>query len=72
MKSELVCSSNGGKIEELFASILNEIPISVRCVSSQIVILILNAKLTRLVVARSNKKDSEERKSLTRVPFFAS
>ena len=51
MMSELVCSRNciheqdvckyvcnGEKIKELFASILNEIPISVRCVSAMIVV----------------------------------
>ena len=54
---------------ELFASTLNGITASVRCVSS--IIVVLNAKLTQLIEAHTNKKDSEERKSPTRVPFFA-
>ena len=53
---------------ELLASILNAITASVRCVSSMIVIL--NAKLARLVAAHANKKDDEKRKSPTRVPFL--
>ena len=57
-------------IKELFASTLNEITASVRCVSSMIVVL--NAKLTRLIAAHANKKDGEKRRSPTRVPFFAS
>ena len=51
---------------ELLASILNAITASVRCVSSMIVIL--NAKLARLVAAHANKKDCGYRKSPTRVP----
>ena len=58
------------KIKELFASTLNGIPISVRCVSSMIVFL--NAKFARLLAARANKKDGEKRGSLTSVPCFAS
>ena len=61
---------NGKKIKELFTSTLNGIPASVRCVSS--IIVVLNAKLTRLIAAHANKKDSEKRRSPTRVPFFAS
>ena len=56
------------KIKELFTSTLNGIPASVRCVSS--IIVVLNAKLTRLIAAHSNKKDGEKRKSPKRVPFF--
>ena len=63
-----VCNSK--KIKELFASGLNGITASVRCVSS--IIVVLNAKLTRLITAHANKKDSDNRKSLTRVPIFAS
>ena len=37
---------NGEKIKELFASTLVKIPISVRCVSSMIVVI--NAKFARL------------------------
>ena len=50
------------KIKELFASTLNRIAANVRCVSSMIVIL--NAKLPRLVAAHANEK------SPTKVPFF--
>ena len=39
---------------ELFASTLNGIAASVRCVSSMIVVL--NNKLTRLIAAHANKK----------------
>ena len=45
---------NGKKSKELFASTLNGITASVRCVSSMIVIL--SAKFVRLFVARVNKK----------------
>ena len=61
---------NDKKIKELFASTLNGIAASVRCVSSMIVVL--SAKLNRLIVARANKKDGEKRKSPTRVLCFAS
>ena len=61
---------NGKKIKELFASTLDRMPISVRCVSSMIVVL--NAKLTELIAAHANKKDGEKRRSPTRVPCFAS
>ena len=54
-------------IKELFASTLNGITTSVRCVSS--IIVVLNAKLTRLIAAHANKKDSEKRRSPTTVPF---
>ena len=47
-----VCNSK--KFKELFASTLNGITASVRCVSS--IIVILNAKLTRLIATRANKK----------------
>ena len=57
---------NDKKINELFASTLNGIPASVRCVTSMIVAL--NAKLARLLAAHASKKDGEKRKSLTRVP----
>ena len=56
------------KIKELFASTLNKITASVRCVSS--IVVILNAKLTRLIAAHANKKDNEKRKSSRRVLFF--
>ena len=58
------------KNKELFASILNGITASVRCVSS--IIVVLNAKLVQLIVAHANKKDSEKRKSPKKVPFFVS
>ena len=60
----------GKKIKELFASTLNEITANVRCVSS--IIVVPNAKLTRLIATHANKKHSEKRKSSKRVPFFAS
>ena len=63
-----VCNSK--TIKELSASTLNGITARVRCVSSMIVVL--NAKLTRLIAAHANKKDGEKRRSPTRVPFFAS
>ena len=50
---------NGKKNKELFASTLNGITASVRCVSSMIVVL--NAILTRLIAAHANRKDSEKR-----------
>ena len=50
--SSYVC--NGKKIKELFASTLDEIPISVRCVSS--IIVVLNAKFAQLLAAHANKK----------------
>ena len=43
---------NGKKIKEFFASTLNRIAASVRCVSSMIVVL--NAKLDRLASAHAN------------------
>ena len=61
---------NDKKINELFASTLNGIPASVRCVTSMIVAL--NAKLARLLAAQANKKDDEKRKSPTKVSCFAS
>ena len=61
---------NGKKIKELFACTLNGITASVRCASS--IIVVVNAKLTRLTAAHANTKDSEKRRSPTRVPFFAS
>ena len=45
---------NGKKIKKLFASTLDRIPISVRRVSSMIVVL--NAKLALLLAAHANKK----------------
>ena len=44
---------NGKKIKELFASTLDRKPISVRCVSSMIVVL--NAKFSLLLAAHANK-----------------
>ena len=57
------------KIKESFATILNGITASVRCVSS--IIIVLNAKLTRLIAAHANRKHSEKQ-SPKRVPVFAS
>ena len=61
---------NGKKIKELFASTLNGIPVSVRCVSS--IIVVLNAKFARLLAVHANKKDGEKRRNPTRVPCFPS
>ena len=61
---------NGKKVKELFASTLNGVTASVKCVSS--IIVVLNAKLTRLIAAHEKKKDGEKRRSPTRVLFFAS
>ena len=49
---------NGKKIKELFASTLNGIPASVRCVSSMIVVL--NANFAQLLAAHANRKDGEK------------
>ena len=59
---------NGKKTKELFASTLNRITASVRCVSS--IIVALNAKLTLLIAAHVNKKYSEKRKSPKRMLFL--
>ena len=61
---------NGKKIKELFASTLDKIPISVRCVSFMIVVL--KAKFALLLVAHANKKYGGNRRSPTTVPCFAS
>ena len=61
---------NGQKIKELFASTLNGIPASVRCVSTMIVVL--NAKFVQLLAAHASKIDDEKRRSPTTVPRFAS
>ena len=45
---------NGKKIKELFAFTLDRIAISVRCVSSMIVVV--NAEFVQLLVAHANKK----------------
>ena len=54
----------------MFASTLDGMPISVRCVSCMIVVL--NAKFALLFAAHANKKNDENRKSPTIVPCFAS
>ena len=46
------------KIKELFASTLNGITASVKCVSS--IIAVLNARFTRLIAAHVNKKSRQE------------
>ena len=60
---------NGKKIKELFASTLNETLASVRCVSSMIVVL--NAKFAQSLAAHAKKRDDENRRSPTTVPYFA-
>ena len=57
------------KNKELFASTLDRIPISVRCVSSMIVVL--NAKVALLLAAHANQQYGENRRSPTPVPCFA-
>ena len=59
---------NGKRLPQLFASNLDRIPISVRCVSSMIVVL--NAKFALLLA--QIKKYGEKRRSPTTVPCFAS
>ena len=58
---------NGKKIIELFASTLDRIPISVRCVSSMI--FVLNPKFALLLAAHVNKNTvrSEEARPQRRV-----
>ena len=63
-----VCNSKKNK--ELFASTLNGITASVRCVSS--IIVVLNAKFALLLATHPNKKYGENRRSPTKVPCFAS
>ena len=46
------------KIKESFAATLNELAATVKCVSSMIVVL--NAKLARLIAAHANKKARRE------------
>ena len=58
------------QLKELFASTLNRIPVSVKCLSSMIGVL--NAKFTRLLAAHANKKDGEHQRSPATVPCFAS
>ena len=48
------------KSKELFASVLNGIPVSVRCVSS--IIVVLNAKFALLLAAHANKQTQWEPK----------
>ena len=61
---------NGKKINELFAFTLDRKPISVRCVSS--IIVVLNAKFSLLLAAHANKECGENRRSPTTEPRFAS
>ena len=58
--------SNVKKIKELFVFTLNGITATVRCVSSMIVVL--NAKLSRLIATHANKRYGEKRTSPKRVP----
>ena len=55
---------------ELFASTLDRIPISVRWVSS--IIVVLNAKFALLLAAHANKKYGENQRNPTTAPCFAS
>ena len=56
------------KNKELFASTLVEKTVSVKCVSS--IIVVLNAKLTRIIAAHANKKRDGKARGECR--FFAS
>ena len=53
---------NGKKIKEFFASTLNRIAASVRCVSSMIVVL--NAELPRLITAHADKRTVRNEEAL--------
>ena len=55
-----VCNSK--KIKELFASTLNGIPASVRCVSSMI--LVLNAEFARLLAVYANEEARQQCRAL--------
>ena len=57
---------NGKKIKELFASTLDRINISVRCVSSMIVVL--NAKFALLFAARANKSMAGKKRPFSGYP----
>ena len=57
---------NGKKIKELFASTLDRIPISVRCVSSMIVVL--NAKFSLLLAAHANKNTARTEEARLTAP----
>ena len=61
---------NGKKIKELLASTLNGIPAIFK--GGSFIIVGLNAKFARLLVAHANKNDGEKQRSPTRVPCFAS
>ena len=61
---------NGKKIEELFTSTLDRIPISARCVSSMIVVP--NTKFALLLAGHANKNYDESRRSPTTEPRFVS
>ena len=58
------------KNKELFASTLDRIPISVRCVSSMVVVS--NAKFALLLAAHANNQYDERRISPATEPRFAS
>ena len=62
---------NGKKIKELFSSTLDRIPITVRCVSS--IIVVLGVKFAYCLRRTKKKKNyGENRRSPTTVPCFAS
>ena len=52
---------NGKEIKELFASTLDGIPISVKCVFFMIVVL--NAKFARLLAAQTKQRRRDTKKS---------
>ena len=61
---------NGKKSKELFASTLNGIPISVRCLSSMIVVI--NGKFASLLAAHANKKAVRTEEARQQCRVFAS
>ena len=58
------------KIKGCFASTINRIPASVKCVSAMIVVL--NAKFAQLLAAHANKKTVRNEKGRQEWPCFAS
>ena len=59
---------NDKKIKELFASSLNRITASVRCVSS--IIVVLNAKLIRLIAVHANRNPVRNKKARRECRFL--
>ena len=60
------------KQNELFTSTLDRIPIRLLVLDESFTIVVLNAKFALLLAAHANRKDGENRRSPTTVPYFAS